>query len=165
MSPLEAGFIVLIESLAWGSAAVVMSSTRAEHEPRLIRCGSATVIFGLVAMGLCLSNDQLAGLVVAIIFLNGGMGMMWGYIIKRVVGAAPAEEKDRTASLLPITQQSGFALGAALCGLIANGLGLESATSSFQLQQIAFWLFISFVPVAVLGNWLAWRFVGEQHQN
>ena len=164
MSPLEAGFIVLIESLAWGSAAVFMSSTRAENEPRLIRCGSAMVIVGLVAIGLCLSNDHLPGVVAAIIFLNGGMGMMWGYIIKRVVGAASVGEKDRTASLLPITQQSGFALGAALSGLIANSLGLESASSSEQLQQIAYCLFIGFVPVAVLGNWLAWRFVASHRQ-
>jgi MFS family permease len=164
MSPLEAGFVVLIESIAWGSAAVVMSSTRAEHEPRLIRCGSATVIIGLIAIGLFLSNDQLAELIAAIIFLNGGMGMMWGYTIKRVVGAASAGERDRTAALLPITQQSGFALGAALSGLIANSLGLESAVSSEQFQQIAYWLFIGFVPVAILGNWFAWRFVASHRQ-
>ena len=58
MSPLEAGFIVLIESLAWGSAAVMMSGIRAELEPRLIRVGSAMVVFGLVAIGLSLSNDR-----------------------------------------------------------------------------------------------------------
>jgi MFS family permease len=164
MSPLEAGFVVLVESLAWGSAAIVMSGTRAEQEPLLIRCGSAMVIFGLVAIGLCLSNNYLLGVIAAIVFLNAGMGMMWGYIIKRVSGAAPAGEKDRTSSLLPITQQSGFALGAALSGLIANSLGLESASESEQLQQIAYWLFIGFVPVAILGNLMAWRFVDSRRQ-
>ena len=164
MSPLEAGFIVLIESLAWGSAAVMMSGIRAELEPRLIRFGSAMIVFGLVAIGLSLSNDRLAELIAAIIFLNAGMGMMWGYIIKRVVGAASAGEKDRASSLLPITQQSGFALGAALSGLIANSFGLESASDGEQLRQIAYWLFIGFVPIAVLGNWLAWRFVSSRSQ-
>ncbi len=159
MSPLEAGFIVLIESLAWGSAAVMMSGIRAELEPRVIRCGSAMVVLGLVGIGLSLSNDRLMELVASIILLNAVMGMMWGYIIKRIIVAAPAGEKDRTSSLIPITQQTGFALGAALSGLIANSLGLESASDNKLLQDITYWLFIGFVPLAVLGNWMAWRFV------
>jgi predicted MFS family arabinose efflux permease len=85
--------------------------------------------------------------------------MMWGFIIKRVIGAAPAEEKDRAASLLPITQQTGFALGAALAGLIANGLGIEQRPGVVGLQAIAFWLFAGFVPPAMLGGVMAWRFV------
>ena len=87
---------------------------------------------------------------------------MWGFIIKRVIAAAPPAEKDRAASLLPITQQTGFALGAALTGLIANGLGANQQPGSAELQAIAFWMFAAFVPLAVLGNWLAWRFVARQ---
>ena len=159
MSPLEAGFIVLIESLAWGSAAVLMSGVSPEREPGIIRIGSAMVVVGLVLIGVSFSEGQLWLVIVAIIILNCGMGMMWGFIIKRVIGAAPTAEKDRTASLLPITQQTGFALGAALSGLIANSLGIENLTSNTQLQTIIFWLFIGFIPLALLGNWAAWRFV------
>ena len=164
MSPLQAGFIVLIESLAWGSAAVLMSSVRAELEPRLIRCGSSMVIVGLLALGFSFSSDRLWAVIASIMLLNGGMGMMWGFIIKRVIGAAAEGEKDRTSSLLPITQQIGFALGAALSGLIANGMGIESLTNAEHLQRITFWLFIGFVPVALLGNWFAWRFVSSRRR-
>ena len=85
---------------------------------------------------------------------------MWGFIIKRIIGAAAADEKDRAASLLPITQQTGFALGAAFAGLIANGLGVSADISDEGMHTVTFWLFAGFVPIALLGNVTAWRFVG-----
>ena len=104
---------------------------------------------------------MLVGVVLSVILLNGGMGMMWGFIIKRVIAAAAEDEKDRTASLLPITQQAGFAIGAALCGLIANSLGIEQDADTDLIKAIAFWLFAGFVPVAAIGNLMAWRFVSS----
>ncbi len=162
LNPLEAGFVVLLESLAWGSASVFFSGTRARAEPRLIRIGGACVLVGLVACAILFPRVSLAGIIVATIVLNGGMGMMWGFIIKRVIAAAPADEKDRTSSLLPITQQCGFAIGAALAGLIANGLGIEQQPTTETLELVAFWMFAGFVPLAFLGNVMAWRFVGRR---
>ena len=85
-------------------------------------------LLAVVALNQKMPGMWIAGVGIlmnfTVILLNGGMGMMWGFIIKRIIGAAPRDEKDRTASLLPITQQTGFALGAALTGLIVNGLGI-----------------------------------------
>ena len=161
LSPLEAGFIVLLESVAWGSAAIVFSGIGFAAEPRLIRAGSAIVLSGLIVMSIVFPSGELWAVVIAVICLNGGFGAMWGFIIKRIIAAAGAVDKDRTASLLPITQQTGFALGAALSGLIANSLGLNQEPTVQELKLIAFWLFAGFVPLAVLGNIMAWRFVGR----
>ena len=83
------------------------------------------------------------------------------FFIKRIIAAAGSADKDRTASLIPITQQTGFALGAALSGLIANSLGLNQEPTAQEIKLIAFWLFAGFVPLAFLGNIMAWRFVGQ----
>ncbi len=96
--------------------------------------------------------------------------MMWGFIIKRIIAAATAEDKDRTSSLLPITQQTGFALGAALSGLIANFLGIDEVPDLLEtrlqdLREVSFWLFAGFVPLACLGNVMVWRFVSERVAN
>jgi len=163
LSPLEAGFIVLLESLAWGSAAILFSGISSAAEPRLIKSGSAIVLLGLIAMAFIFPRGQLWEVVVAVILLNGGFGMMWGFIIKRVIAAASEADKDRTASLLPITQQTGFALGAALSGLIANGIGLNAEPTTAEIKLIAFWLFAGFVPVALIGNVMAWRFVEQKN--
>ena len=89
---------------------------------------------------------------------NAGFGMMWGYIIKLVIATADREDRDRAGSLLPSAQQVGFALGAALTGIIAGGLGFELATRADEYRTAAFWLFAGFVPPAPLGNAIAWRF-------
>ena len=120
------------------------------------------MLAGLVGSAILFPMVSLLGIILATIVLNGGMGMMWGFIIKRVVAAAPADEKDRTSSLLPITQQCGFAIGAALSGLIANGLGIEQQPTLDTLKQVAFWMFAGFVPLAFLGNVMAWRFVSRR---
>jgi predicted MFS family arabinose efflux permease len=162
LSPLEAGFIILLESLAWGSAAIIFSGIGPAAEPRMIKSGSAIVLLGLIVMSFVFPRGLLWAVVVTVIILNGGFGMMWGFIIKRIIGAAGAADKDRAASLLPITQQAGFALGAALSGLVANSIGLSEASTVPELRLIAFWLFAGFVPIALLGNIMAWRFVGNR---
>ena len=60
--------------------------------------------------------------------------------------------------MLPSAQQTGFALGAALAGIIANALGFEHMTRIEEYRTAAFWLFAAFVPPALLGNVIAWRF-------
>ncbi len=160
MTPFEAGAVVMLETLAWGFAAITFSGTSAENEGRLIRSGSALVVIGLVGMALVLPRGPIWAIALMVIVSNGGFGMMWGFIIKRIIGAAAADEKDRAASLLPITQQTGFALGAAFAGLIANSLGVSADISDEGMRTVSFWLFAGFVPIALLGNVTAWRFVG-----
>ncbi len=157
-TPLAAGLIVMLESLAWGTAAIVFSGTAANRENRLIRTGSALVLVGLIGLAIVLPHGPIWAIVATVIIANGGFGMMWGFIIKRIVGAASSDEKNRTASLVPITQQTGFALGAALSGVIANSLGLGEDSASESIRQIAFWLFAGFIPFALFGNVTAWRF-------
>ncbi len=158
-TPLQAGLVVMLESLAWGTAAIVFSGIDPRSEPVLIKTGGTIVLLGLIAMSVSLPSGSLLALLFSVVFMNGGFGMMWGFIIKRIVGAASVGDRDRTATLLPIAQQTGFALGAALSGLIANGLGLSENLPADELKLIAFWLFSGFVPVAFLGNIMAWRFV------
>jgi len=162
LTPLQAGFVVLLESLAWGSAAILFAGIRHESEPRLIRIGGALVLLGLVAMAFVLPRGWLWSVVLAVLVLNGGFGMMWGFIIKRIVAAAAPADKDRTASLLPITQQTGFALGAAFSGLVANSLAINGVPDASEFRLIAFWLFAGFVPFALAGNLMLWRFVSPR---
>jgi predicted MFS family arabinose efflux permease len=161
MNPFEAGAVVMLETLGWGTAAIIFSGTRPRNEAGLIRRGSALVVIGLLGMAFVLPNGPIWAIVFVVMMCNGGFGMMWGFIIKRIIGAASTDEKDRAASLVPITQQTGFALGAAFAGLIANSLGVSEDISDDGLRFVTFWLFAGFVPIALVGNLTAWRFVGH----
>ncbi len=161
LTPFHAGMIVMLETLAWGIAAIVFSGASPDKEPMLIRTGSALVVVGLIFMAILLPHGPLWAVAVTTVISNGGFGMMWGFIIKRLVGTAPAEDRDRAGSMVPITQQTGFAMGAALSGFIANGFGLSEDMTVEGIQRVAYWLFAAFVPAALIGNVTAWRFVSH----
>ena len=158
LTPLEAGFVVLSESLGWTAGAFFLSGLAPVHEGRLIRAGSALLLAGLAALAWLVPYGPLWLIVVAAFFGTAGFGMMWGYIIKIVIGHAQPGDRERAGSLLPSAQQTGFALGAALTGIVANGLGFEQMTEVDEYRTAAFWLFAAFVPPALLGNLVAWRF-------
>ena len=159
VTPFIAGLIVMGETLAWSCSAIIFSSTAEHKEPKLIRIGSALVVIGLVAIALTLPGQSLWMIVIASMIGSAGFGMMWGFIIKRIIANAPTDEKARASSLLPMTLQLGFALGAAIAGIIANSLGLSDTMSNDGIRHVAFWLFAGFVPLALAGNLFAWRFV------
>ena len=55
----------------------------------------------------------------------------------------------------------GFALGAAVAGFIAISLGVGESMSNEASWTVTFWLLAGFVPIALIGNLTAWRFVGR----
>ena len=158
LTPLEAGLVVVTESLGWGAGALFLSGLAPSQEGRLIRTGGVVVAAGLAAQAWFMPWGPLWLIVGAAFFGTAGFGMMWGYIIKRVVAHAGREDRDRAGSLLPSAQQTGFALGAAFAGIIANGLGFEQMTRIEEFRTAAFWLFAGFMPPALLGCLIAWRF-------
>ncbi|MCP5013632.1 MAG: MFS transporter [Aestuariibacter sp.] len=159
LSAFTAGLVVMMETVGWGVAAIIFSGLSSDREPALIRSGSALIILGLCGLSVSLPNGPLWTIILTGLLCNAGFGMMWGFIIKRVVGSAEKQDKNRAAALLPMTLQTGFALGAALSGIIANSLGLGLSVDADGLKRIAFWIFAGFIPIAMLGNVFAWRFV------
>ena len=158
LTPLQAGFVVLLESVGWGLGAVLLSGLPRHVEPKLIKWGGIFLLAGVVGQAWFLPYGPLWAVIVTALSSNFGFGMMWGYIIKHVVGYAEKEDKDRASGILPSTQQTGFALGAALTGVIANSFGFETLTEYQDFQQVSFWLFAGFIPIISMGLWLAWRF-------
>ncbi len=158
MTPFTAGLILMLESLAWGIMALLFAGSPSQHEHILIRFGSALVLIGLVACALSFPHGPIWLIAISAMISTAGFGVMWGFFIKRMHGASIKEERDRASSAIPIAQQLGFALGAALCGLIANGMGLTADLPADQLRDIAFWIFAGFIPLTLCGNILAWRF-------
>ena len=77
------------------------------------------------------------------------------------MSGARAGEEDLAASSIATVQQAGFALGAALAGLVANAAGLSAGLNRTDIASAAFWVPASFVVAAVgatiMGSRLARR--------
>ena len=158
LTPLSAGFVLIIEALSWGTFAILFSGRPANQERFIILAGSGVVVLGIAAQTITVPDTSVALIALALIVSCGGLGVMWGYIIKRVVSSASAADKTRASSIMPVTQQVGYALGAALAGVIANGLGFSDTSTNEELRALSPWLFAGFFPVAFVGCLFAWWF-------
>ena len=158
LTPLEAGYVVVTESLGWTVGAFLLSGLAPAQEGRLFRIGSAVLLAGIAAQAWFVPHGPLWLVVVSAFLGHAGFGMMFGYIIKRVIANAAREDRGRAGAMLSSTQQTAFALGAALTGIIAHALDFEHLTQPDEFRTAAIWLFAGFLPAAALGNVIAWRF-------
>lgn len=158
LNPLMAGYVVAAESAAWGFTALIFSNVGSKGEKWVLRAGGITIFVGTAMMAFVLASGPVWLILIAAAVGNAGMGMMWGFIIKNVINSAKAADKERASTALPSIQQIGFALGAALSGLIANYIGLGDGLTQENLLSASFWLFTAFLPLIAIGNIAAWRF-------
>ncbi len=157
VSALTAGYIIAAESVAWSFAAVAFAGVGAVGEKMVIRAGAALIVIAIACMGPAMANGPVWIVLILSILQGMGFGLFWGFLIRRVVASAPETERDSASSAMPTTQQIAFALGAALSGIVANIAGFAETTSPDVMKTIALWLFVSFVPLALLGAAAAWR--------
>ncbi len=66
------------------------------------------------------------------------------------MSGAKAGDEVVAASSVPTVQQTGFALGAALAGVVANASGFSAGVADDSMMQVAFWVPASFVVPAAI---------------
>lgn len=155
--PLVGGYMVAIESASWSIAAVLFAGAGSAAEPRLIRIGALAIVGGLIGFGLTMPDGPLLALVPWAVLQGAGFGMAWAFIIRRVVAGSADDDRERASGALPTIQLLGYAIGSALSGLVANGLGFADGVALDEARLVAFWIFAAFLPLGLLGLLVAWR--------
>jgi MFS family permease len=157
MGPLETGFLLAVESVSWSVAALLVARFSGRRENPWILGGSVIVLGGIVLCGIVVPAGPVWAIVFGAVMLGAGFGFAWSFIARRVVSAAHDDEKERAAGALPTMQMLGYALGAAIVGIIANGIGFTLDGDIDIAQSVGRWIFFGFVPIALPGIHAAWR--------
>jgi len=161
---LVAGYVVAFESVAWTLAAIAVGRVRPEGEGLYLRLGAAIILCGTIGIAVFLPLDPY-WLVLPWAGMQGaGFGLAYAFIVRRVVTACPPHERDHAAGAVATLQMLGYAIGAALAGVVANGLGLGLAVERDALLLVTRGLFLSFVPIGLLGLWAAFRLAASRRQ-
>jgi hypothetical protein len=74
-----------------------------------------------------------------------------------IVAAAAPAERTIASSAVPTMQRLGYAVGAAIAGIIANAAGFSRGLNAETAAGAASWLFVAFLPLAALGCWAGWK--------
>ncbi|HEX7775137.1 MAG TPA: MFS transporter [Parvibaculum sp.] len=156
-SPLLAGYVLGTEAMAWTLCALAVAGLRAEWHGVFIRLGALAVLAGVASLAFTMRSGPLAAIAVSSIFLGGGFGLSWSFIARRIISSVEGEDRALASSAIPTMQLVGGAAGSAGAGAIANFLGFAGGIDAGRAAGASFWLFASFVPVALIGLAAAWR--------
>lgn len=159
---LAAGYAVAFESVAWTLAAIAVGRVGPESEGPYLRLGAFSILAGLVGIAVFLPLEPFWLVLPWAGLQGGGFGLAYAFIVRRVVTACPDRERDHAAGAVATMQPLGYAIGAAIAGVAANGLGLELTETQAELTVVTRGLYLSFVPIGLLGLWAAFHLARTQ---
>jgi MFS family permease len=151
--PLAAGYTVAAASMAWTVAAIAVAGLSRRWPDRMIAAGPVAMGAGLLGLALAMPAGPVTALVPALVLVGGGIGACWAFTAQRIMSGARRGEGDVAASSVATVQQVGYALGAAVAGLVANVAGFSVGGATAGIAQAAFWVPATFGSAAAAA-WL-----------
>ncbi len=141
--PTKAGVFHATFAIAWSTCAIFVANFQdPRHRAWMIRLGPTLLVTGLAVIVFGFSLDAPLVVMLGQIGIGTGFGVSWGFLSQSVMESARSGERDRASALLPTLQSAGYAIGAAVAGLVANAVGYPQATSPDALRDATITIFI-----------------------
>ena len=144
-SPLWAGYVIGVESLAWTAAAFLVTGPLEKFDALWVRAGALCLLASLVVLPWALAEQPLAWVLLGAILLGVAFGFSWSFISQRIMAV----------------RQTGAAAGAALSGAAANLVGFSAGLDAASAKAASVTVFVIAIPFAVAGAWAAFRLTRE----
>jgi MFS family permease len=157
MPLLTSGYIIASESISWSVLSILVANARPERERLIITAGAFMIAGGIAGFAYGVPQGFLPLILASAILQGGGFGIAWPFVARMIVAAAAPAERTIASSAVPTMQRLGYAVGAAIAGIIANAAGFSRGLSPETAQDAASWLFIAFLPLALVGCVAGWR--------
>ncbi|WP_417408425.1 MFS transporter [Hoeflea sp.] len=124
LGPTAAGLLSAVMAVSWSLTAIAVASIGSRSvRHRLLLCGPFLLTAGLGGLTVASASGMLWLVGPAQAAIGAGFGVSWGTLSQLMMDVSDESERDRTSAMLPTLQSSGYAIGAAVFGLLANLLG------------------------------------------
>jgi len=160
-SPLWAGYVIGVESLAWTAAAFLVTGPLEKFDALWVRAGALCLLASLVVLPWALAEQPLAWVLLGAILLGVAFGFSWSFISQRIMAALSAHDRAIGTSGIMAVRQTGAAAGAALSGAAANLVGFSAGLDAASAKAASVTVFVIAIPFAVAGAWAAFRLTRE----
>ncbi len=158
-TPSAAGALIAVMALSWSATAVLIPMIHTGWiAPLCIRFGPLLLAAGLLGAAIVVPMQWQAALIACQLLIGISFGVGWAFLNQAAVAAARPDEQDLASALVPTVQSAGYAIGAAVAGLVANSTGYDVdllAHTGGGLQ--AGWIFGLGAIIALLAFALGWR--------
>lgn len=146
-----AGYVLASVAIGWSAAAIVLSGSPERFDRFYIAMGFTLVFCSVAGLIYAIPNGPLS-VIAAFAALEGiGFGTAWTFVLRRAKSLADEDDVARLSGALPTVSRFGYALGASVCGILANAAGLSVDGSAAQAAHVARTIFIGNLPIALLG--------------
>lgn len=151
ISVLTTGYIIAAESISWSVLSILVANAPPHRERAIIITGAFMVTAGIAGFAYAVPAGSIPLILACAMLQGGGFGIAYPFVTRIIVANAPEGERTIASSAVPTMQRIGYAVGAALSGIIANASGFSEGLSGETAAGVARWLFLAFVPLGVLG--------------
>ncbi|WP_292416108.1 MFS transporter [Mesorhizobium sp.] len=148
---LTTGYIIAAESIAWSILSIAIANAPLERERVLIVVGALMIACGLAGFAYTIPAGSIPLILLCALLQGGGFGVCWPFLTRVIVASAREGEQTIASAAVPTMQRIGYAVGAALAGIVANASGFSEGLNREAAAGVAGWLFLAFVPLGVLG--------------
>ncbi len=156
-SPLSTGLIIASESIAWSILSVLVANAPRRLEPLIMTGGALMITGGIAGFAYAVPSGSVPAILFCALLQGGGFGILWPFASRRIISAAPDSERAIAASSFSTLQRMGYAIGAAIAGIIANANGFSGGFTREAAQGASVIIFVAFLPLALIGCLAAWR--------
>jgi MFS family permease len=150
-SALAAGYVLACEAIGWTLAATLLSGAPEKHDPFYIFTGMVLVALGVGSMIYAIPHGPLSLVALAATLQGGGFGASWTFVLRRAHRLVEPDDLERLSGSMSVVGHFGYALGAALLGIVANAAGFAIGNSAAEASAVARWIFSACLPVTLLG--------------
>jgi MFS family permease len=160
LSPLWAGYTIAAESAAWTLAAMLVAGATGVWDSRWIRVGVVCLVASLVILAWTMADGPFAWVIIGGSLMGAAFGFSYAFMSRRLIGALSEEDRAIGSSGIAAIRQTGAAAGAAISGVAANLGGFSAGLTDASARAASLWVFVSVLPLALVGGWAAFRLTG-----
>lgn len=154
-SALAAGYVIAMSSIGWSVMAILTSNVQANRDGFWIKAGATTLVVSILGLLWSMPSGPI-WLIAVFAFLEGaGFGMSWTFIMRQSTRAAADDDRERVASALYTVHRLGYAIGAALMGIVANASGIADSIDQTTAHRAAIAIFATCLVLAIPGIFAA----------
>jgi MFS family permease len=161
---LTTGYVIAAESIAWSILSILVASAPPERERLIIVAGSVMITAGIAGFAYTVPMGSIPLILLCALLQGGGFGIAWPFLTRVIVASAPDGEQTIASAAVPTMQRIGYAVGAALAGIIANASGFSEGLNREAAANVASWLFLAFLPLGIVGCLAALRMSGAANR-
>jgi len=146
-----AGYVLASVAIGWSAAAIVLSGSPERFDRFFIAIGLTMVFCSVAGLAYAIPNGPLSVIVVFASLEGIGFGTAWTFVLRRAKRLADEDDVARLSGALPTVSRFGYALGASVCGILANAAGFSVDNTTEQAAHVARTIFLGSLPIALLG--------------